>query len=147
MQTTNLGFLARRIRFPDQEPFDLEFLFSDAMGFIPVNLSLENCTIGQAHRGNALPFAPATLPIDFLQAGSSRIARPLAIVSLCLISPRILNPAMLGHLGALGRCTDVAYLKTSRAPRSAPMVSRIVSASRPARSSLRCPCAMWSRWK
>src|SRR3989454_7758831 len=68
MQTTNLGFLARRIRFPDQEPFDLEFLFSDAMGFIPVNLSLENCTIGQAHRGNALPFAPATRSVNFLQA-------------------------------------------------------------------------------
>jgi hypothetical protein len=54
--------------------FNLEFLSAHAVRFVPVDLSLSDQTIGQAHSGNALELSPPSGALLLAQA--SDVANP-----------------------------------------------------------------------
>ena len=57
----------------------------------PVNLGFPHCSIGKLHGGSSFPLAPATFAVRAVQIEPDVHPRPVAIVSMSRISPRISN--------------------------------------------------------
>ncbi len=75
-----------------QESFDLQSLPSDAVRLIPVHFSPPRGTRHDANRRNPFQFAPRRPPYRFRKCLSRRIPRPVAIVSMSVMSPTISTP-------------------------------------------------------
>jgi hypothetical protein len=90
MQTAkSCVFVRREVILLIHEALDLEFPLADSRSFVPMKLRFSNRTIWKLYVRKSLSLPPAAVAIEFRNRRISRIAFPIAKVSISENSPQI----------------------------------------------------------